>query len=80
MRPIDRCSNIEIGIYGNFEQPNQLPLVAISNFLHQKCDKFREDSNETIYLRINLPKIQNIHAICDHFKRVIKDFLVPLNF
>ena len=78
MHPIDRCSNVEIGLYGNFEQRNQLPrlpIKAISNFLHRKCDKFREDSNKIIYLRINLTRIQNVQATCDHFKKVIKYFL-----
>ena len=71
--PIDRCSNVEISLYGNFEQPNELPIEAISNFLHRKCDRIRDDSNE-IYLRINFPKIQNVQATCEHFKKVIKDF------
>ena len=81
MHPIDRCSNVEITLYGLEEQPNQLPLEAISNFLHRnrKCGRIRQDSNE-IYLRIKMAEIQNVHATCDHFKKVIKYFSFNLNF
>ena len=81
MHPIDRCSNVEITLYGLEKQPNQLPLEAISNFLHRtrKCGRIRQDSNE-IFLRINLANIQNAYATCEHFKKVIKIFSFNLNF
>ena len=71
MHPIEKCSNVEISLYGIYGQPYLLPIEAISNFLHRKCNRIRKNSNE-IYLRINLAKIQNVQAICDHFRKVIK--------
>ena len=69
MPPIQHSSNVEIILFG-LAQPIQLPVESISNFLHQKYDGIHENSKDR-YLRINLPEIQNVHATCEHFKKVI---------
>ena len=71
MLPIQQCSSAEIDLSG-IAQPIELPLEAIANFLHRKCDEFHENL-KGINLRLVLPKI-NVLATCAHFKKVIKLF------
>ena len=72
--PIQQCLNVEIALC-EIAHPIELPLEAISNFLHRKCTGINKNSVDR-NLRINLQKfeIQNVRATCDHFKKVIRIF------
>lgn len=72
MPQIKRCSNIGIELY-NFEQPRQLPVEAISNWLNRTIKdgvEFIDQSPKKIFLQICLANIQNVMEICDHLGKV----------
>lgn len=72
MDPIGRCSTIEIDLEG-LNQPlqSQLPVGAITNWLHRRCAEIREKSEER-FLRIYSDNyIQNGREMCDYLKQVL---------
>ena len=68
---IDHCSTLEIRLYELQEQPLQLPVEAILNWLHRKCDGTNENPKE-LFLRIYAYNIENIGDLYDYLKKVIK--------
>lgn len=79
MAPIDRCSNLEIRLYGITEQ--LLPVKEILNWLHRKSDRIIEKKKEEErFLRIYSNDMQNARELCDDLKKVVNIFISPANF
>ena len=73
MPQISRCSNLDIKLR-YIQQPKQLPVETISNWLNRKMDVGTEIIGRTpreIYLGIWLDKIQNAMEMCDHLAEVL---------
>ena len=73
MPQIGRCSNLHIELH-YLQQPKQLPVEAISNWLNRKMDVGTEAIGRTpreIYLGIWLNKIQNAMEMCDQLAEVL---------
>ena len=80
MDPIERCSTLEI-IFPKLDHVLQLPVEAISNWLHRKHDGINEMTKERflkIYSSgffnyyINYIHFQNAMEMCDYLKKVVK--------
>ena len=73
MPQIVRCSNLHIKLHC-IQQPKQLPVETISNWLNRKMDVGTKAIGRTpreIYLGIWLDKIQNAMEMCDHLAEVL---------
>ena len=72
MHPIDRCSNIELILYG-IRATMQWPIEAISDWLHQKSDGIAEKSQKR-FLKIYSDGWKNQNErelqLCDHLRKV----------
>ena len=69
---ISRCSNLEILFYF-LDQPIQLPVGDISNWLNRKINNRMEGigrAQREILLKIDMDDIQNVVEICDHLAKV----------
>ena len=69
MPQISRCSNLHIKLHYP-QQPKQLPVETISNWLNRKMDVGTEVTPREIYLKIWLDKIQNAVEMCDQLAEV----------
>ena len=72
MRPIDRCSNVEIMLCGMYAPAMQLPIEAISDWLHQESEGIAEKS-QTRFLKIYSDRsetFRNEEELCDHLREV----------
>lgn len=76
MPPIDRCLSTTINIIFGCDYPLirlQLPIEAITNWLHPEFDGINEERDER-FLQISAHVIRNIQEQCDNLKKVIKIF------
>ena len=69
MPAIVRCSTLEICLH-YIQDPIQLPVEAISNWLHRKYDGTNENRKE-LFLKIGAYNIENIGDLYEHLKEVI---------
>lgn len=69
LAPIKLCANVEIRFDGDHLRPMKLPVKAISNWLHRKCEGIGEKRFPR--LRIYSSNIRNAQELCDHLKTVI---------
>lgn len=78
MAPIDRCSNLEIRLYGITEQ--LLPVKEILNWLHRKSDRIIEKKKEEErFLRIYSNDMQNARELCDGLKKAFENASFPIS-
>ena len=61
---INRCPNVCVQLYGLAGAPTQLPIKAISQFLHML------NSCRQKFLRIYMHQPQNIEEMCDYLEEV----------
>ena len=69
MPAIARCSTLKISLI-LLRDPIQLPVEAISNWLHRRYDGTNENRRE-LFLRIEVYNIENIGDLYEHLKKVI---------
>ena len=80
MRPIDRCSNVEIKLCGMYASPPmQWPIETVSDWLHQKSEGIAEKSQKR-FLKIfsgGCENFRNDRELCDHLRevKILNNFL-----